>query len=496
LALGACIGGKKVSEDDKVKLAAYIQAAPPASASPLDIDYDGKVHLVAYRVDKPSQVGPGAEVKVTLYWRCDQVVGEGWSLFTHVADPVSGQILNLDWNGPIREQRGEEQVLGPSRWEVGKVYVDEQSFTVPDWEGMGPELEFRVGVWKGNDRLKVLRGPTDGNQAGVAARIKLNGGKVTSPSAGGVPELIVPKVPNGQAITIDGKANEPAWAEAAQSGPFVNVASGRPATGSPIQGSVRLLWDDTTMYVYFEVRDQDLRGGFDAKQNPKRFTATGLPKLWEVDTVEIMTDPDGDGDNINYYELQINPENKVFHSQFDSYNAPRGGENGPFGHEDWDPKLRSAVDVRGTIDKSSDKDDGYSVEIAIPFAAFSKAKRTPPAMGDVWRMNFYAMEDNGGVAWSPILGQGNFHKATRFGRVVWGKVDPNADGGGVQDAGPDVGPQASKDAGTEAGHRASQDGGAQKGLDASPASGKDSATQPARDTTKVDAGRRGVVKLP
>jgi hypothetical protein len=34
-------------------------------------------------------------------------------------------------------------------------------------------------------------------------------------------------------------------------------------------------------------------------------------------------------------------------------------------------------------------------------------------------MNFYAMENNGGVAWSPILGQGNFHKAARFGRVTF-----------------------------------------------------------------------------
>ena len=34
-------------------------------------------------------------------------------------------------------------------------------------------------------------------------------------------------------------------------------------------------------------------------------------------------------------------------------------------------------------------------------------------------MNFYAMENNGGTAWSPILGQGNFHKATRFGKVTW-----------------------------------------------------------------------------
>jgi hypothetical protein len=34
-------------------------------------------------------------------------------------------------------------------------------------------------------------------------------------------------------------------------------------------------------------------------------------------------------------------------------------------------------------------------------------------------MNFYAMKNNSGVSFSPILGQGNFHKASRFGRVTW-----------------------------------------------------------------------------
>jgi hypothetical protein len=55
--------------------------------------------------------------------------------------------------------------------------------------------------------------------------------------------------------------------------------------------------------------------------------------------------------------------------------------------------------------------------MAIPWASLTKAKRTPPRPDDTWRMNFYAMQNNGGVAWSPILGQGNFHKASRFGRV-------------------------------------------------------------------------------
>src|SRR5262249_31658909 len=40
----------------------------------------------------------------------------------------------------------------------------------------------------------------------------------------------------------------------------------------------------------------------------------------------------------------------------------------------------------------------------------------PPRPGDAWRMNFYAMKNNGGAAWAPILGVGNFHRAPRFRR--------------------------------------------------------------------------------
>lgn len=48
-----------------------------------------------------------------------------------------------------------------------------------------------------------------------------------------------------------------------------------------------------------------------------------------------MIDPDGDGDNRDYYEIQINPQNLVFDSRSDSYNRPRPTPDGPFGHQDW-----------------------------------------------------------------------------------------------------------------------------------------------------------------
>jgi hypothetical protein len=210
-----------------------------------------------------------------------------------------------------------------------------------------------------------------------------------------------------------------------------------------VSGSAKLAWDDKNLYILVDVQEVDFYTGFtDAKAQPEDFTAAGQPKLWTKDTIEMMVDPDPFGDNRDYYELQINPQNKVFKSQFDTLQLPNGGPNGPFGHEDWDPKLKSDVQIHKGADG---KATGYTVEAAIPWAAYAKAANHPPAAGDVWRVNFYAMKSNGGVAWSPILGQGNFHKASRFGRIVW--------------VAPETPPSAGAEAGATAANAALADGG-------------------------------------
>jgi hypothetical protein len=184
-----------------------------------------------------------------------------------------------------------------------------------------------------------------------------------------------------------------------------------------VGASAKLLWDEKNLYVLFVVQQAEPYVGFtNAKAQPTDFTAAGQPKLWTKDTVEMMVEPDPTGDNHDYYELQINPQNKVFKSQFDTLQQPSGGPNGPFGHEDWDPKLKSAVQLQKGDDG---KVTGYTIEVAIPWAGYTKAANHPPKSGDVWRINFYGMKQNAGVSWSPILGQGNFHKASRFGRVTW-----------------------------------------------------------------------------
>jgi hypothetical protein len=245
-----------------------------------------------------------------------------------------------------------------------------------------------------------------------AARLKptSDAGAAKDPRAV-IKELAVGRLPAGAELTIDGRLDEGAWAKAASTGPFVDVGSGREVPGAATLGTARLLWDDRFLYVGFEVTDKKVHGGWPAGAKD--------PHLWEKDTVELMIDPDGDGDNKDYYEVQINPQNLVFDTQYDDYNSPNGNGRGPFGHEEWSAGLTSAVQVHGTLDDDSDVDQGYTVEAKLPWASFGKAQKTPPAPGSTWRMNFYAMKNNGGTAWSPILGAGNFHRASRFGRVRW-----------------------------------------------------------------------------
>lgn len=375
----------------------------PEDIQKLDVDFDGKIKLLGYKLDAKGEVKPGDKIKYTLYWKSEQPLQDkGYRLFTHVFDGSRKRLLNIDRVGGLRQSQ-----LIPSTWEPGKVYVDEQSFTVPKGVS-GSKVQVVSGFFKDATRLKIRKGAQLGADGALVLTIPVKGDRV---AAWKPPTLRVDRLDKGTTLKIDGKLDEKAWETAPSTGAFVNVGTGKRDPSQAVQGSARVLWDDQALYVAFEVTDKDVVGGFEK--------GAVDPHLWTKDTVEIMVDPDGDGDNKDYYEIQVNPQNLVFDSRFDDYNAPKGGPKGPFGHQEWSAKLQSAVVVNGTLDEPGDADQGYVVEIAIPWSSFDKAKHTPPRVGDTWRLNFYAMQNNGGVAWSPILGKGNFHKASQFGRVLF-----------------------------------------------------------------------------
>jgi hypothetical protein len=446
IAVAACVGGSKdeTSVDQAQALKAYVLDKEPGDVgTKVNINYDNKVTMIGSKVEPAGTVKAGEKVKVTMYWKVQKEIGDqGWKLFTHVMDGSGERILNIDNVGPLRHLVGQDQALSPSHWKTGKVYVDEQEFAIPK-KVRSSTIQVLVGIWKADERLPVVSGPHELDNRGIVATIRL--AESAEPVASTrVPELRVDKLEKGQKITIDGKLDDEPWKTAPATGVFVDVRTGKPNPASPVGGSAKLLWDDTGLYVGFEVKDKTVEGGF--KKDEKD------PHLWTKDTVEIMVDPDGDGDNKDYYEIQINPQNLVFDSQFDEYNLPKKEPDGPFGHQEWSSKLKSAVVINGTIDKADDQDDGYVVETMIPWKSFDKAKKVPPELGQSWRINLYAMENNGGMAWSAILGQGNFHRASRFGKVLfaakgWTPPAPSAaPAGSVAPAGSGVAPASAPSA--------------------------------------------------
>jgi hypothetical protein len=413
-AASGCIGdppGAELSASQRKMIDRRVVDRAPSDMVRISARFGDRVELVGYRLSPATPTHrAGSKLSVTLVWKVDAPLESGWLQFTHLVDRRGTMVANLDSHGPLRAMRGVTGVpLPPSKWTAGKHILDEVDVTIPI--DAPPQTAIAVGFYRGRNRAAATGKSLDAKHQAALIKLQVQGTTAAADPGTSVPSVDVPRLSSGATVTIDGLLDEPVWAAAAMTGPFVSPATGKPAPRGPVQGNAKLLYDDTHLYVAFEVEDRKLRGGFAADATD--------PHLWTRDTVEIMVDPDGDGDNRDYYEIQINPQNLVFDSQFDRYNKPRGGPKGPFGHQQWSAKLDSAVKLRGSLDDDSDDDQGYCVEARIPWASFDKARRSPPRAGDSWRLNFYAMQNNGGVAWSPILGKGNFHRASRFGRVRW-----------------------------------------------------------------------------
>ncbi|MFH1132114.1 MAG: carbohydrate-binding family 9-like protein, partial [Pseudomonadota bacterium] len=200
------------------------------------------------------------------------------------------------------------------------------------------------------------------------------------------------------------------WLKVASSGAFVNTMTGGTVD---IRTDAKLAWDDKFLYVAFNSMDSDIWGTFKKRDD----------ELWTQEAVEVFLDANSDGKD--YVELQVSPAGVIFDSYLPSY---RKNEN------DWNSKLQAKVSVDGTLNKRTDKDKGWTVEMAIPWSDV-KGKGTydlklPPAVGDVWRINMFRVDSPSekvslAAAWSAPL-VGDFHKLDRFGELVFGDENGKA----------------------------------------------------------------------
>ncbi len=177
-------------------------------------------------------------------------------------------------------------------------------------------------------------------------------------------------------IRIDGNLNDPAWRAAPWTTNFIDIqGSSQPLPR--FRTRAKVLWDDTYLYVAAELQEPDVHA-----------TLTQHDSLiYQDNNFEVFLKPFADSSG--YFEFEINALN----TSWDLYmNKPynKGGK----ADSSWEiPGLKTAIAVHGTLNKSIDKDHGWTVEMAFPWTAFaSRLPVTTPKIGDEWRFNFSRAE--------------------------------------------------------------------------------------------------------
>ncbi len=229
-----------------------------------------------------------------------------------------------------------------------------------------------------------------------------------------------------ETIEIDGRLTERTWQKIEKSPRFVDLISGRETIHDT---RAAVAWDDEFLYVGYWVEEPFVAATFVERDKP----------IYRDNDVELFIA----GANA-YYEFEINSFGTLYegffiwqkdyestgYSKIPELDRSRpdvqsqrfngvGLKTHPRGLRwaflKWDfPEAKTAVHIDGTINDHSDRDRGWTVELAFPWRgmkelAMGDGRALPPNDGDVWRIDFSRFnqyreaepaEDSGGWAWS------------------------------------------------------------------------------------------------
>lgn len=204
---------------------------------------------------------------------------------------------------------------------------------------------------------------------------------------------------------IDGTENDSIWQRII---PVVlkENSSGNEVLESGLQTQVKACYDDSNLYFFFLCNDTDIWTSFSQRDE----------HLWENEAVELFIDVDDVPET--YVEIEVSPANVLFDSYIvDTLNidVPKTALFNLKG-------IRTAAAVSGTLNERDDRDDHWTVEIAIPFADLANENIQQVTTATEIRINFYRLDENQGMermsyAWSPTGGR--FHKPTYFGNLTF-----------------------------------------------------------------------------
>lgn len=201
-----------------------------------------------------------------------------------------------------------------------------------------------------------------------------------------------------KAPAVDGKLDDDCWKAVPWTDDFVDIEGDKKPKPAH-RTRVKMCWDEKALYIAAEITE---------------------PHVWatltEHDCViyqdpdfEVFIDPNGD--NHLYGELELNAKNTTW----DLLMVKPYRDGGP-AVNGWEIQgLKTAVHVDGTLNDPTDKDTGWTVEIAWPWSGLNELAKDagPPKDGDRWRINFSRVE------WDVVVKGGKSEKVPKTPEHNW-----------------------------------------------------------------------------
>lgn len=183
---------------------------------------------------------------------------------------------------------------------------------------------------------------------------------------------------------LDGRMDEAAWAAAPWSSAYGDI-QGAALPAPRFSTRMKMVWDASYLYIGVEMEEPDLWATYTEHDQI----------VFHENDFEIFIDPVGDARE--YYEIEVN----VLGTIFDLYLYTAYRDGGPAEHG-WDCEgLRTAITVDGTVNDPTDRDSGWVLEWAIPFASLVPPRQrvgsegperarggVAPRPWETWRINF------------------------------------------------------------------------------------------------------------
>jgi len=216
-------------------------------------------------------------------------------------------------------------------------------------------------------------------------------------------EIYVVRKAKGK-IKIDGVIGKEEWEGATIIKKFYR--SGDLSKKVHSKTTVYILYDDEYLYIAGKMDDKDIFADVKEKDGP----------VWHNDVFEVFIKPKFSSPH--YYEINTNPLGTLFDAFYPRRKA------GFSRATKYSSGTKVATKVYGTINKWEDVDNGWTVEEAIPFSAFSQTTH-PPEPKDIWYFSIcrydYSVYLERGVELtsSAKLHRINFHLYENYDKLIF-----------------------------------------------------------------------------